>query len=133
MAPLRGIFVAARWLSANSFSEERQPENVNDLHQQPEMLSKFDPSLIRNFRYARGAVKSGRGAIALCLLLQDCLTGICLAAGPALHPSERTLRSLKHAATAESALEPSAQSPRPSLAVLLSIPISTHERLVVQT
>lgn len=49
--PLRALCATVRWCSASS-SSPGQPTTVNDLHQRPEMLARFDPSLIRNFRCA---------------------------------------------------------------------------------
>jgi len=53
VSPLRGICAAIRWCSASA-APGAEPATVNDLLKQPEMLSRFDPSLIRNFRCALG-------------------------------------------------------------------------------
>ena len=50
MVPLRALCATVRWCSASSSPSTARPSTVNDLHQQPEMLARFDPSIIRNFR-----------------------------------------------------------------------------------
>lgn len=50
--PLRGVCAAVRWYSATPTSDVGEPSTVNALHRQPDMLSRYEPRLIRNFRYA---------------------------------------------------------------------------------
>lgn len=51
--PLRGVCAAVRWYSATSTSGVgEEPSTVKALHRQPEMLSRYEPKLIRNFRCA---------------------------------------------------------------------------------
>ena len=50
--PLRGVCAAVRWYNATSTTDVGEPSTINALHRQPDMLSRYEPRLIRNFRYA---------------------------------------------------------------------------------
>lgn len=57
--PLRGVCAAVRWYSEASTSDAGEPSTVKALHRQPDMLSRYEPRLIRNFRCAVASIDVG--------------------------------------------------------------------------
>lgn len=49
--PVRVISPLLRWASSITQTELEALSTVKELHREPELLSRFEPRLIRNFRY----------------------------------------------------------------------------------